>query len=261
MKKNILITMFAGVMLAGFGVDAQAQIYQYDLGAGQATDYWQNFNRANVEAQTGETFPNEGGVAWPVPIGSQKGNGSATFAKTNTGGSYLGGGDGRYIYGGHADGPSSYEIAIGAPIGGVQTVIFQLYSTDFFGMVYSGGAPMLSYTTSEANSGSMGAEFTEQYSWYAGTFDAPPPFGPTPYDHNLFAYQYDLSGISLGVGETITELNINFALSNFIETSKMQVDQSALSFAGNSQLVPEPATGSLILLAGASALLMRRRKA
>lgn len=158
------------------------------------------------------TFPGTG--AWPDPLESQVGpnNGSSTLNKTANG--FAGGpypASAAIYYGGVFSVPNTnggeitVEAAGSAVLAAVKTVVFQIDLGEAWTYdLYSGAAPVLTYTTS---SGTGTATLAYQ-SLYKETFNGTVsmPSGTEDLNINSRAYQFNLSGVT----GTITKIQIKF---------------------------------------------------
>lgn len=222
---------------------------QYDL-----------FNDVSAGANPGRgSFPGSG--AWSAPIESNVG-GDAQLKKVSNG---TGGGpyaaSASIYYGGFSATPNTnggtLAVTDTSPVANLKTVVFQVqigeaWTYDFFNHT----APVLSYNGGTQNLVATWDRNAVQE--FVGTVTM--PTGEEPIYKNLWAYQWDLSGI----GTAITDISLSFTGVQHAQLYGLQLNQSDQVY--NSATgpvaapVPEPASMAAIAIGGLGLLRRRRNK-
>lgn len=258
MSKTFGTPMFA-VMCAVFaGTAATANANFLTPGFSGNTEYegWLGLSRTNnqqvIDANAGPNpFPDFFGSTslWPEAIvpDAPGSAGNASFDKISGGGYPAG----ESIY--NSFNPGTYTIVNNNALAGVENVLFQLELgagfTEFgpngipgFFDVAPGSMPVLNY-----NGGTQALAATVELSFPGGrSFPNPGP-GPATINSEIFAFQWDLSGLG-----PITSYDIVWTGIAFGTNYQMQLDSSDVFTA-----VPTPGSAALLGLAGFAA--MRRR--
>lgn len=254
MKNTILYLLFI-VLLS---VHSNAQIINVNFSGGGNTSYssWSNVNSLNYTGYG--SFP--GNTAWPAPIRATEGATNSTLNRIA--GSPTGGGPflatESIYFGNFAQVPNTLggtlRLSNSFSLTNLKTLVFQIQigeatGYDFFN---PSGFPKLSL-----NGGTYtNALYTNLVNRYQnGTFPSPSSGKDEPVYVNTWAYQWNLTNAS-----PINNYAIDFSAVTHAQVYALRWDST--SVLQNSQVIPEPSTLGLLVLAatGFAGYILRKKK-
>jgi hypothetical protein len=236
--KNIILCV---LMLAGW---SQAQIIDVNFNGGGTTSYsaWSNVNAFNYSGYG--SFP--GNAPWPSPIAANQGSSIPTMNRVS--GSPTGGGpypasDSIY-FGNFAQVPNALggtlRLSNSAPLFNLKTLVFQIQIGEATGFDFfqPTGFPKISI-----NGGSYSfSTYTNLVNRYQnGTFPSPETDEDEPVYVNTWAYQWNFSD------SPINSYAIDFSGVTHSQIYALRLDGT--SVLQNNQVIPEPSTYALIIVA------------
>lgn len=252
------ICLIAYLALLFSAVSSSGQVRVIDFGGGTSSfDGWNNLNNVNFPGYGGG-FP--GLRAWPAPIGSNA-TGSADADLNRIAGSPSGGGpflSSSSIYFGNFAQVSNalggtLRVADSTPLAGLQTLIFQIQIGEVLGYDFFDptGSPALKINGDATAVNPVFSGVLDRFQ--SGVFTSPATGLDEPVYVNTWGYQWDVSALG-----PIGSFTIDFSGVTHAQIYELQLDQSSQLFAA--ALIPEPATGTLILMAALGALACRRTR-